>query len=92
MGLREEVRELLRVRGPLDDDQIAELLERNRHYVNKVCRDLEAFGEARRVTGRDGKLVTELTAQPAPGAGQYPPPPVRRLPRASRTTRARDNV
>ena len=48
MDLRTEIVNTLRIREPLDDDQLPARLGRNRHYVNQVCRGLSEHGLARR--------------------------------------------
>lgn len=96
MTLRDEVLEALRVHGPMDDDQLGGLLQRNRHYVNAVCRRLVDSGLARRVQGPDGKLVTELVSDPPPTpAGSLALTDASRTvrsPRQPRQLRARNNV
>jgi hypothetical protein len=99
MTLRDEVLEALRVHGSMDDDQLGGLLQRNRHYVNAVCRRLVDNGLARRVQGPDGKLVTELVSDlpPTPAGSLALTDASRtvrspRQPRQPRQLRARKNV
>lgn len=63
---RDEVLALLRDSGlALDDDDIADRLGINRHYVNAVCTKLAETGIIQRVAGPTGKLVNSALA----GAG-----------------------
>lgn len=96
MVLRNEVLEALRVHGPMDDDQLAELLGRNRHHVNAVCRQLVGVGLARRIDGPAGKIVTEPAGYPpVPTPVLASPESTARTVRSSRQPRqlrARKNV
>lgn len=47
---------------PLDDDQIAEKISMNRHYVNAICRRLAEEQLITRRFGADGKLVNAVAA------------------------------
>lgn len=53
---------LARSQLPLDDDQIAQKIPMNRHYVNAICRRLAAERFITRRPGADGKLVNALVA------------------------------
>ena len=62
MSRRQQVIDLLAVgRWSFDDDEIAERLGMNRHYVNQVCRKLAAEGTVERSFGRDTKYVNRLS-------------------------------
>lgn len=95
MGRRDEIANLLRryVGLALDDDDIADRLGINRHYVNQVCRQLARAGLISRHEGPGGKLVNRWTG--ANSVVSMPPtavPPPARPPRRSRVERARSNV
>jgi hypothetical protein len=80
----------------LDDDDIADRLGMNRHYVNAVCRRLADEGLIQRGVGPDGKLVN--SAQPPspavrPSSPEAPTPAkVASRTRVRRQDRARRNV
>lgn len=79
MGLREEILQVLDGRkDALDDDQLAHALERDRHYVNIVCRALAEEGLVERVPGPEGKLVnsslSSLETTPSTVAPRASPP------------------
>lgn len=44
----------------LDDDELAAVTGINRHYVNRLCRDLAATGVTVREKGQTGKFVNKL--------------------------------
>ncbi|MFG2054182.1 hypothetical protein ACGFI9_09125 [Micromonospora sp. NPDC048930] len=72
------MQELLRSKTPLDDDELARLLDvQPRQTINQVCRRLEQSRRLRRYIGPDGKIVNEL-----PGNGETSTPIVQqeRLP------------
>lgn len=50
----------------LDDDELAALTGTNRHYVNAICRRLEADGILSRTRGAAGKLINQLNDTPTP--------------------------
>lgn len=61
MNRRDQVIALLADVGlELDDDDIADRLDINRHYVNAICRALAAEGRVQRTAGPDGKLRNRL--------------------------------
>jgi hypothetical protein len=77
----------------LDDDEIAERLRINRHYVNTICRELQGEGVIVRSHGSIGK-ITNIIAGSAPSLPKHEPIPKptdgRR--RTRRSERARQNV
>jgi len=97
MTRRDEVLRLLRLVGlPLDDDDIADRLGMNRHYVNQVCYRLAADAVIRREAGPGGKLLNSVaergdTQESHKVAIQSLTPPARRR-RVRRQDRARRNV
>lgn len=96
MSRREEISSLLRHVGlALDDDDIAGRLGINRHYVNRICRELSMAGLTTRFEGPTGKLVNSWSGhfdvgEERPSAAM--PPSVGLRPRMSRTARSRSNI
>ena len=96
MTRSEQVFELLRSVGvALDDDDIADRLSMNRHYVNRICRNLAAEGVIERTEGRAGKFVNQMTRLPTtanvPSVSAHPvtvQPQIRRVERARRNVEA----
>jgi hypothetical protein len=93
-----QVLDLLRATGlALDDDDIGDRLDINRHYVNRLCRDLAAAGLVDRRKGSERKYVNsalgvrdvagERNASPVP-----PDASSARRPRIGRSERARRNL
>jgi hypothetical protein len=94
MTRRQQVIDLLRAVGlELDDDEIAERLGMNRHYVNQVCRALAADGIIVRTHGPVGKYVNQFMRDPVTVHPATPTsaPSVPR-PKIKRSERARQNV
>ena len=99
LRLREEILHMLdRRQEPLDDDQLAHALGRNRDYVNAVCRALAEEGLVERESGPKGKLVNSPPLSPEITPPTAPPRAlsadqgeVRARPR-SRHERGRRNV
>ncbi len=95
MSRRDEVAGLLRDVGlALDDDDIADRVGMNRHYVNAVCRQLADAGLTTRFRRSDGKLVNrwkDESVMPEPHVVRTTTSTERR-PRRSRAERARSNV
>lgn len=94
MSRRDEVLRLLADVGvALDDDEIAERLMMNRHYVNAVCRELQHDGLILREHGPAGKLTNRRTANGRAVIGRLPSPePARARRRMRRAERARSRV
>lgn len=94
---QDEILQALEEGRELDDDQIAELIDANRHYVNAVCRALAGDGLIERK--KDpllGKIVNRATGTerqpvsvPTASASGMPPRTARRT---SSAQRARQNV
>ncbi len=95
MGRSDEVAGLLCEVGlALDDDDIADRLGMNRHYVNAVCRQLADAGVTTRFRNSDGKLVNRWkhgSVMPESSVARTTTTPTRRL-RRKRGERARSNV
>lgn len=92
MNRREQVLALLAEVGlALDDDDIGGRLNINRHYVNTICRTLDAEGVVARGPGPDGKLLNRLVSA-APAGDDPPPRPRASRSRVRRADRARRNV
>lgn len=72
---RAEVLSALRgSRSPLDDDQLAQAIPMNRHYVNAICRALATEQIITRYRGPDGKLVNAFASSDQPNrVGTRPP-------------------
>ena len=67
MGLEEDVIGLLtQESSPLDDDEIAQRLGANRHYINAVCRRLAEGGRLVRQKGPSGKLTNAVLGASRP--------------------------
>jgi DNA-binding MarR family transcriptional regulator len=94
MSRRDEVLRLLADVGvALDDDEIAERLMMNRHYVNAVCRELQHDGLILREQGPAGKLTNRRTANGRAVIDRLPPPePTRARRRMRRAERAQSRV
>jgi hypothetical protein len=68
-GRRAQVLSVLQARRtPLDDDQIAQAVDMNRHYVNAICRQLAVEQLISRVPGAEGKLVNIIVDPGRPAA------------------------
>ncbi len=95
MGRREDVAGLLRQVGlPLDDDDIADRLAMNRHYVNAVCRRLADEGLTTRFKNSGGKFVNQwndASVVPETPTARSDLTPSRRAP-MKRAERARSNI
>jgi hypothetical protein len=63
VNAKSRILDLLQGDTGLDDDQIADRLQMNRHYVNSVCRGLALEGLVLRIVGADGKLVNSRTGK-----------------------------
>src|ERR1017187_6092842 len=89
MGRREEVLRLLSdVRVALDDDDIGDRLGINRHYVNRLCRDLAGEGLVWRRRGTDNKFVNSvIDGVRTPNETHATPAPERR-----QSTRSQDRI
>lgn len=94
MSRRQQVIDLLRSVGiELDDDEIAERLTMNRHYVNRVCRTLAADGIIARTHGPAGKFVNHfIHGTPGLKSTLPTPRPSSARPKIKRSERARHNV
>lgn len=98
LGRQTQVLGLLRTTGlALDDDDICGRLDINRHYVNRLCRDLAAAGLVDRRKGSDGKYVNSaLNDRDVTGERIAPSAPPgassARSQRIGRSKRARQNV
>ena len=95
MDRLDEITALLREVGvPLDDDDIADRLGMNRHYVNAICRQLAKDGLTTRTKGADGKLRNlwrgGASSTDERLVSSSSPPTSRR--RTTRSSRARANV
>lgn len=91
---RDQVISLLTSVGlALDDDDIADRLSMNRHYVNQICRTLAAQGVIVRNEGRAGKYVNQI-AQDSPPSHHRTVTTAEAVPRphSKRSDRARHNV
>lgn len=65
MAVEDDVLTLLKAEGrALDDDQIAQRLGANRHYINTVGRRLAERGQILRAQGPSGKLVNRVHGVP----------------------------
>jgi hypothetical protein len=65
MALEDDVLTLLQAeRRALDDDEIAERLGANRHYINAVSRRLASRGQIIRAPGPAGKLINRIHGVP----------------------------
>lgn len=60
MSAADKVMSALAAGEPLDDDELAEATAYDRHYLNLVCRRLEAQGLVERRPGPAGKIVNAL--------------------------------
>lgn len=77
----------------MDDDDIADRLSMNRHYVNQICRGLAAQGIIVRSEGRSGKYVNQMAQHSIAGnAPTVSAPRVTARPTSKRSDRARRNV
>lgn len=85
--------ELLEAGNELDDDEIADRLQMNRHYVNAVCRGLALDGLVLRTVGAGGKLVNSRTGQPSVSTpSTFTLTPIHRRSTVTRADRAQSNV
>ena len=85
--------ELLEAGNELDDDEIADRLQMNRHYVNAVCRGLALDGLVLRTVGAGGKLVNSRTGQPSMSTpSTFTLTPIHRRLTVTRADRAQSNV
>jgi hypothetical protein len=98
-GRVNQVLELLEQVGlALDDDDIADRLNMNRHYVNQVCRRLADSGTIHRHVGAAGKVVNSVAPRgPAEAAhggteASFSADHLVGTPRLRRDVRARQNV
>lgn len=96
MARRDEVASLLRDVGvALDDDDIADRLGMNRHYVNAICRKLAEDGLTTRSRSSEGKFVNRWkhgSVMPETLSTSPDNPRSTRRPRLHRAERARSNV
>ena len=81
---------------PLDDDQIAQAAQMNRHYVNAICRQLAAEQFITRELGANGKLVNLVVEPDQPTALPTAEPPravaTRPSPHRRSSDRMNDNI